>query len=139
MMSTFLGNIMTSEEKQFLQEKMIEERDRLDTAIVPYLNKINSYNFIQTTYSCMGHYDKDTDSYSEGYIHFRSGLREKETINWIIKPMLGKFPNTLEAGLALYQSNLKYKIYFYNGSSEVSLNYLIDLLSDIIPNNDYGW
>ena len=138
-MSIFLGNIMTAEEKQVLQDKMLEERSNLDTAIIPYLDKINSFNFIQTTFSCMGHFNKNNNTYSEGYVHFRSGLSEKETINVILKPLLEKFPATSEVSLLVYQSNLKYLLGFDGRTSEETLSYLLDRLKKIILDPEYGW
>lgn len=50
----FSGDILSIEEKDYLQQKMKNEK-RIDEEIVSYLQEINSFDFIQTTYSCYGH------------------------------------------------------------------------------------
>lgn len=105
-MEQFFGNIMTSGEKQYWMDRAIEMSPYTPEEVVPYLNKINSFNFIQATNLYLAIPKSNNENFS--CINFRSGLTEKETINWILRPFQDKHPVTLK--LSTRQNLLSYRI-----------------------------
>lgn len=129
----FTGNILTKEEKEVRLKQlkeMIREND-VDKEFIPYLNKINSYDFICTTQCCMGHNGNNNRC---AYLDFRSGLSERDTIDKLLRPMEDKYSN-LDSHLSiqLYTecNKLRYCLWLNNKIWEEQIKYFIKLLEQI--------
>jgi len=134
-LNDFKGNILgkrekiartTSLKKLILKGK--SDSEPLDDEFVPYLKKINNFSFIATTQSCCGHGgDKDR----KAYLDFRSGLSEKDTIDFLLRPMQEKFDPDITTELSMECNRLRYCLWLDNNKWEKQIEYFIELLSKV--------
>lgn len=128
-LNEFHGNKLTSVEKYFRLKQLEEEiREGLvDEEIIPYLKKINSFEFICTTQSCYGH-DKEA-----AHFDFRCNLDPEWVIDNFLKPLSEKF-NGLHFNLyGLHNDRLRYCIWIhwqeYGYNWDDPIKYFIKLLN----------
>lgn len=129
-MSDFKGNILSKEEKEYRMDrfhKAIVDND-IDKELVSYLETINSFSFITTTQSCCGH-NEDIKKGRRAHFDFRSALSEKDTINFLLRPMCDKFDIIVE--LILEANRLRYCLWLDNDKWREQFEYFIGLLSEI--------
>jgi hypothetical protein len=121
----FRSNVMSVEEKVYRMNRLNLNEDQIDKGFMPYLEKINEYDFIMTTQCCTGH-GKDDDR--KPHFDFRSGLSENKTINYIIRPLQEKF--YVDVNLMTELDMLRYVIWMEDDEWEDVMKFFIELLEN---------
>ena len=128
----FVGNILTRKEKKYrmvrLKQTIADDNFdmRIDRELIPFLEKINSFPFIVTTQSCCGH-GKKTDQ--KAHFDFRSMLSEKDTIDFLLRPMAELEGITIE--LMLETNKCRYCLWLDNERWKEQIEAFVSLLKTI--------
>lgn len=129
----FTGNQLTAEEKEFRMKnyehlKKIKSPPELDEEIIPYLDRINAFPFLVTTQSCCGHGRPQSEKHA--HADFRSGLNERDTIDFLLRPLADRSDPNLSFELMTECDRLRYIIWLSNDKWKEQLEYFIHLLQE---------
>jgi len=128
----FVGNILTKEEKKYRMDRLkktIADDDfdmSIDRNLVDYLSEINKFQFLVTTQSCCGH---NGNNDRRAHFDFRCMLSEKDTIDFLLRPMAELEGVTVE--LMLETNKCRYCLWLDNKRWKEQLTFFISLLRTI--------
>jgi len=125
----FIGNLLTPEEKEYRTlslETEIKEGE-VDKYFIPYLRKINSFDFIVTTACCTGHVGGHLKK--KAHFSFRSSLSLEKVVDLLLRPMEDKFDTEIQ--LMTECRRLRYILWLDRRRWRKEVEYFISLLEGI--------
>lgn len=132
-LSEFYGQFYLTPEEKAQRLGVLVNRDDVDEAFLPYLDRLNSFPFICTTQCCTGHPKRSNPSHrNTAHIDFRTSL-PFESVFWATLPIIDH--DEYKASLNIYGQEMampRYCLWINNQSRwQEVINVLIQKFEEV--------